>query len=48
VLAVVEESGSLNLKIRDRYYHFEGSGRVQAICPRCGRQHSLDLNALAS
>lgn len=38
------EGGSVNLKFRDRYYHIEGlCGRIRAICPRCGQQHTLDL-----
>jgi len=38
------EGGNVNLKIRDRYYHIEGlHGRIRAICPRCGQQHTIDL-----
>lgn len=38
------EGGNVNLKFRDRYYHVEGlHGRIRAICPRCGQQHTLDL-----
>ena len=43
LLATIE-GGSVNLKFRDRYYHVEGlQGRIRAICPRCGQQHTLEL-----
>ena len=38
------EGNQIYLKIRDRYYHIEGLlGRIQATCPRCGKQHSIEL-----
>ena len=34
-----------NLKIRDRYYHIEGlQGRIRATCPRCGKEHIVELH----
>jgi hypothetical protein len=41
LLGMVEPSGRLNLKIRDRYYTIEGHCTIRAICPRCGRLHVL-------
>ncbi len=38
VLATID-GPTVSLKIRDRYYQIEG-GRIQAVCPRCGRQHT--------
>jgi len=44
ILLATLEGGNVNLKIRDRYYHIEGlHGRIRAICPRCGQQHTIDL-----
>ena len=44
LLATIEE-GKVNLKIRDRYYHIEGvHGRIRAICPRCGKEHIVELH----
>ncbi len=42
LLATVDAAGTLNLKVRDRYYHIERAGRVRATCPRCGRVHILE------
>ncbi len=43
LLATVED-GNVNLKIRDRYYHIEGlHGRIRATCPRCGKEHIIEL-----
>jgi hypothetical protein len=41
LLATVDTGGTLNLKIRDRYYHIEGRCAIRATCPRCGRVHTL-------
>lgn len=41
LLATVDTTGTLNLKIRDRYYHIDGACVVRAVCPRCGRLHTL-------
>ena len=38
----------VNLKIRDRYYHIEGlQGRIRATCPRCGKEHIVELHPIA-
>lgn len=41
LLARYEPGGSVQIKIRDRYYM--ASGCIHATCPRCGAQHILDL-----
>ena len=41
LLATYTPRGRINIKVRDRYWHV--SGCVQAICPRCGAEHVLDL-----
>ena len=41
LLGTYDLDGSVNIKIRDRYWHIEG--RVATTCPKCGRQHVLDL-----
>lgn len=46
LLATYDLVGRLNIKVRDRYWHLFGFGHVQAICPRCGAEHLLDLRAL--
>lgn len=46
LLATYDLDGHLNIKVRDRYWHLYGFGHVQAICPRCGAEHLLDLRAL--
>ncbi len=42
LLATYDATGRINIKVRDRYWHVVGS--VQAICPRCGAEHLLDLS----
>ena len=38
------DGNQINLKIRDRYYHIEGlHGRIQALCPLCGKRHTITL-----
>ena len=44
LLATYTPRGRINIKVRDRYWHV--SGRVQAICPRCGAEHVLDLRGV--
>jgi hypothetical protein len=39
LLATYDKHGSLTIKVRDRYWHV--IGRVQTICPKCGREHVL-------
>jgi hypothetical protein len=46
LLATYDPTGRLNIKVRDRYWHLFGFGHVQAICPRCGAEHVLDLRIL--
>ncbi len=41
LLATYHPNGRIHIKVRDRYWHVVG--RVQAICPRCGAEHILDL-----
>lgn len=41
LLATYDADGRINIKVRDRYWHVHG--QVQAICPRCGAEHILDL-----
>ena len=41
LLATYDAQGRINIKVRDRYWHVHG--QVQAICPRCGAEHILDL-----
>ena len=43
LLATWEVGGRVNVKVRDRYWHFDGFGQVHAVCPRCASQHVLDL-----
>ncbi len=42
LLARYDPSGHLEIKVRDRFYYM-ASGWVQAICPKCGATHLLDL-----
>jgi ribosomal protein S27AE len=45
ILLATLEAGNVNLKIRDRYYHIEGvHGRIRATCPRCGKEHIVELH----
>lgn len=38
------DGNQIDLKVRDRYYHIEGlQGRIQATCPRCGKQHTITI-----
>lgn len=45
LLATWEVGGRVNVKVRDRYWHFDGFGQVHAVCPRCASEHVLDLSA---
>lgn len=40
LLATYDDSGRVNIKVRDRYWHCQG--RVQTICPKCGQEHVLE------
>ena len=42
LLARYEPGGHIEIKVRDRFYYM-ASGCVQAICPKCGGAHILDL-----
>ena len=44
LLATYTPDGRINIKVRDRYWHV--LGQVQAICPRCGAEHLLDLRGV--
>ncbi len=46
LLATYDPDGRVHIKVRDRYWHVVG--QVQAICPRCGADHVLDLRGTAS
>lgn len=41
LLGTYDESGRINIKMRDRYWHVMGV--VATHCPRCGAEHVLDL-----
>ena len=43
LLATWDRAGRVNVKVRDRYWHFTGFGMVKAVCPRCATEHVLDL-----
>ena len=43
LLATYDSTGRVNIKVRDRYWHVQG--RVQTICPKCGREHVLERPA---
>jgi hypothetical protein len=44
LLATWDRAGRVNVKVRDRYWHFTGFGTVKAVCPRCATEHVLDLH----
>jgi hypothetical protein len=44
LLGVVDDTGCVNLKTGDRYWHVTG-GRIEALCPRCGTRHVLEAAA---
>jgi hypothetical protein len=48
LLATWDDSGRVNVKVRDRYWHFTGFGQVTATCPKCATEHVLDLTPLAA
>jgi len=41
LLAIYDESGRIEIKVRHR--HYIASGRLEATCPRCGAHHVLDV-----
>ncbi|HEU0164508.1 MAG TPA: hypothetical protein VFQ54_05635 [Thermomicrobiales bacterium] len=46
LLATYGPNGRINIKVRDRYWHLQGFGMVEAICPRCAAEHMLDMRLL--
>ena len=44
LLATWDRTGRVNVKVRDRYWHFTGFGQVKAVCPRCATENVLDLD----
>jgi hypothetical protein len=42
LLATVQPDGTVNIKVRDRYYQIVGAARVRTTCPRCGQVTTLD------
>lgn len=46
LLATWTDSGQVNIKVRDRYWHVSGCAVIQTICPRCASEHRLDLKHL--
>lgn len=46
LLATYEPDGRLNIKVRDRFWQLVGFGQVKAVCPRCGKTHTLDLRQI--
>ncbi len=46
LLATWQPGGRVNIKVRDRYWHFDGFGTVRTVCPRCATSHELDLGVI--
>lgn len=46
LLATYGPNARINIKVRDRYWHLQGFGMVEAICPRCAAEHVLDMRLL--
>jgi hypothetical protein len=46
LLATIDRTGRVNIKLRDRYFRVTG-GRIEATCPRCGVLHVLAERDLA-
>ncbi len=44
LLAIYDETGRIEVKVRQRRY--VAQGWLEAICPRCGTRHVLQLRAL--
>ena len=42
LLGLVGPSGVLHIKVRDRYWWVD-HGHVRTACPRCGQEHSLNV-----
>jgi hypothetical protein len=41
LLAIYDDSGRIEVKVGDRYYI--ARDQMQATCPRCGTQHTLEV-----
>lgn len=46
LLATWTDTGQVNIKVRDRYWHAYGFGVIQTVCPRCATEHRLDLDTM--
>ena len=44
LLAIYDETGRIEVKVRQRRY--VAQGWLEAICPRCGARHVLQLRSL--
>jgi hypothetical protein len=39
LLGTIDANGTVNIKVRDRYWHV--IGQVRTTCPLCGAEHEL-------
>jgi hypothetical protein len=46
LLATWTDTGRVNIKVRDRYWHIVGCAVIQTTCPRCASEHELDMARL--
>jgi hypothetical protein len=46
LLATWTDTGQVNIKVRDRYWHVSGCAVIQTTCPRCATEHRLDVARL--
>jgi len=42
LLAIYDQSGRIEIKVRDRYYI--AHDQLQATCPKCGTRHVLNIH----
>lgn len=42
LLGTYDSSGTVNIKVRDRYWHV--IGQIWTTCPRCGAEHAFEPN----
>ena len=40
LLGTYDASGTVNIKVRDRYWHV--IGQIWTTCPRCGAEHAFE------
>ncbi len=45
LLAIYDQTGRIEIKVGDRYY--VARDQLQATCPRCGTQHTLEVRQSA-